>query len=366
MGLQYPPRIARNYLYLPDGWNSRWLAAKAGVASSPARISIIGDSIASGTNATVPTCFPEKLITALKGSYGTYADFYSTWFGKTSPTGDPWTATTGEGTTGGAFSGCIFSSSTTGVAYQTFTTPYACTALDFLYLNAGGFPGTWGYSVDGGSTVTVTNNQDGAIHKVSITGLANAVHTFAWGFQSANATVFTLGCTAYNPGAAGGIAAARFGGNANAATEMTPSTFAGTGASASNIDGFPVGSDLLIFENVTNDIAGANSITTLAEDIDQCILAFRRAQPDCSVLFVLPKYPIANLDDVSSGFANQTIAYQYHQQIWQLAQHHCCAVFDVGAKWGANPFGKGFMANNNLHPNASGHLDIYNTLLPIL
>ena len=353
------------FVFQPWGWDAGWRRAKGTAASTPARMASVGDSISVGaTLSGAQTSYFEQLVTYFKGVYGTFADYYASYSG-----GDnlnPWTSATGGNPIAAPWNGAQFSTSTSAAAYQTFTAPYASTRVDFYYQAPSSPAGHWGWSIDGAANTQRANEADGKVHLLSNTGLSNTAHTFAWGWQDTANVVYTLGCAVYKPSATGGISAARFAGDGLLTTrESNPETYAGLGA-ANLVSGFPMGADLLVHELEVNDISNGTTVANYAATVDQTIRAFRRLQADCSVILLCPSYPNSVTDDVSTGLGNQASAYQYIQQLYELARVHNCALLNVHAAWGATPFGQGYMPNNSIHPVYAGHQWMYNALLPML
>jgi hypothetical protein len=145
------------------------------------------------------------------------------------------------------------SNNTTGAGMlQTFTSPWACTAMDLIYVDylsgtfqfvvdsaTAGNPFT--YSIDGqapvagttGAASPVTVNTIGLVNvagatvvrKIQIYGLASGVHTLSWGGQSVANTLLPLGVTAYPVSNAGvGFQSARIAVGGAAALDYTTGT----------------------------------------------------------------------------------------------------------------------------------------------
>ncbi|MGI8828037.1 MAG: SGNH/GDSL hydrolase family protein [Chloroflexota bacterium] len=355
------------WLYLPDGWNTRWLAAKGGAGSVPARLHIQGDSLAVGVGiSTFAGTWTEQLhrylLSELGGRWGEFHAAQMGYLGGDA-NGGPWSSALNSATITRypiSFGGGIYSPTTTSVAYQTFTTPFACTAFDF-YHYAWNYPGTWNYSLDGGANVQVTNPADLLIHKIGFSGLTLQAHTFSWGWSSANATVNPQGCVTYAPGnPEGGLFFGIFGASGCAMNDCVPASLSGVGTSSlAPGGGSPVGADLVVCQLVTNDVSNGITVAAFSQSMSQMIRAYRRAQPGCSFLFVIPSYPDSTIDHVTSAFGHQPIAYQYHEEILRLAQLNGCAVVNFHQKWGATPYASGYMPSNDLHYNQTGHNDVF-------
>lgn len=374
-------------LFRPDGWDAAFRAAKNAAGQTPLQVLVFGDSIAAGTNLSYATdAWVEKLRALIAASYGSYADYSCNQ--QNFLVGHPWSLPR-NGTA--AFVSNVnygwhtsyYSPDLTQVACQRYTTPYPCTAFDVHYLDC--FAGRWSYSVDGSAPIQIINAAQSApdtahaqVKALRFAGLPLAVHTFDWGWQTNAAAAYVHGATAYT-GQPGGLALARMAvpgdavyyftstqgpadrlslyTNKNPQNDATPS---GSGAY-----GFPMGPHLIICEMIVNDcnIDGqaqtiVPSLTTFTQQYYRLLHAARRARPGCSILFVIPCYPLATTDDCTSGFGNQLLFASYVQAIYTLAQAFGAAICNVNSRWGSNPAAQGFMASNNLHPIVPGHADM--------
>ncbi len=209
----------RKVLYLPDNWDDGWNAAKAAIGTQPANVVVIGDSVlngglASNLNATSIRALLRSWLFSL---YGQYADFFpnfdnsfSGWGSSGSRTDQRW-----------GFGYLSVPNGSGGSNTLTFTSPYACTAMDIIYFDD--FPGTWSYNLDlAGNTIIMNTNNNAnastssAIKRISLTNLANAAHTLVFASQSASNTCAILGVVCYPNGKTGGGIA------------FAPLTYAGT------------------------------------------------------------------------------------------------------------------------------------------
>jgi hypothetical protein len=391
------PRPRYPYLYLPDGWDTGWQAARAAAGATPAQIMFFGDSVQSGTAGCSDwkKCYPHLIREALKASLGGLkSDYFPAW-GYSLTTGaavigtTPWSAqtvTTASGRVGsiGWHSFSYDTSGATAVYMQTFTSLDPCTAMDLFYQDYNS--GTWVYSVDGGADVTVTNTNGGvaantATKKISLTGLANTTHTIAVGKQSAASVCIPVGVSTHNSALAGGLQIARF---CNASADLandyitanvgpttrletlaglTPSGGGGTGTAF----GFPQQPHLFIFELGVNDCANARNQTDYATALRRMIQAVRKGRPNASILLHTICNPDAAVSDNTSNLfapGNWPGWMLLHQQ---YAQMYNCAILNTHAKWGEYPNTSGFLTNaGNVHPTDAGQQDIANDLLKIL
>lgn len=374
-------------LFRPDGWDAAWRAAKNAAGQVPLQVLVFGDSIAAGTNLSyAKDAWVEKLRALIGASYGNYADYSNN--SQNFLGGHPWT--TAQNGTAAFVSNVNYGWHTTNYspdltqnACQRYTTPYPCTAFDVHYLDA--FQGHWSYAIDGSAPIQITNTAAASpdpahaqVKKLSFSGLANQVHTFDWGWQSNVAAAYVHGATAYT-GSPGGLALARMAvpgdavyyftstqgpadrlslyTNKNPQNDATPS--------GSGVYGFPMGPHLIICEMIVNDCNIEGQAQTIVPSLDtftqqyyRLLHAARRARPGCSILFVIPCYPLATTDDCVSGFANQLRFANYVQAVYQLASAFNAAICNVNSRWGSNPATQGFMASNNLHPILPGHADM--------
>jgi lysophospholipase L1-like esterase len=363
---RYTPSPKYPWLYLPDGWDDNWKAAKS--AGGSVRVNIIGDSIAAGGGtASFSQAFYQPIITTLQAQYGTYANFYHAWVNTndTSISGAPWTDN--QTCTRHAqypWTSTVQSSNVGVNAIQTFTTPYACTALDFLWFSATAASGTFKWAVDGGAQTQVTNSGDNNVHRIQVTSLSNATHTFAWGWQSGANACQAMGCVIYQPNASSGVAAGHMMASSNTSGDINNGWLANT----QGVTGVPTNPDLVLIQLATNDISLNNpTVTQYRDNIGNMIRSLRRQKANVSIMHILTSYPDPNNDDCNpSGYSNNGNARQYHAEIFNNAFQHKCAVANIHGKWGATPYGQGFTPNNDLHPTPSGHTDIANLISPVL
>src|SRR5579859_1985919 len=164
MPITFPGAPARPYLYLPDGWDQGWAAAKANAASAFGSVAFIGDSLTAGYNSSayLSKSFRALVRAGLIGRglplggdyYGCSEciDFEAQYAGT-----PPWVVTTVSRTWfSWGFGRLVGYAGGAGVGSVTFVTPYACTEIDILYYCHTGVSPTWQYTVDGGAAVVVT------------------------------------------------------------------------------------------------------------------------------------------------------------------------------------------------------------------
>jgi hypothetical protein len=387
------------YLYLPPGWNSGWLAAKGAAASAPLYLQIIGDSIATGQGCSdcMAKSWPGLLRNSLQSQLGiALAAEYFTAYGyspvaTSNITNAPWSnALNGVGVTVALSVGWhrtwYVNSGATAVYHQTLTTPYACTAIDLWYIDFQA--GTWVYSVDGGSDVTVTNTAPNnnpsstEVKKISLTGLSAATHTISYGKQSAANVAIVQGATCWVTGnsPASGLHVARMACNGAAAADWnasgqgpanrarlfsgcSPSRDSGSGTAL----GYPMKNHLTIIEFGINDAIalGANQERDFVACITQMIQGIQRQNPSGSILLLAPCFPDAASDSVPINF-NAMFYGPFLRSLASIAFAQNCAFLNMQSKWGETPYAQGFLPNNDVHPPDAGQADIANTILSII
>lgn len=226
---------ARNYLYLPDGWDACWKAAKAAAlaGTGPGTVLFFGDSITQGITPCTDA-FATSYEGLVRTALGTTAfDFWPSWdcadviaLGGT----PPWVVNnTGGGRSWKLIYGLSYTPTWTDTVTMpeiTFTTPYACTDLDLIWLD--NVAGTFDLTVDGGSATTITAvGSTFKIRRTRITGLASTTHTITLGNQSAGSNILCpVGIVTYKTAAArtGGLGVARCGTSGQRATHYSVTT----------------------------------------------------------------------------------------------------------------------------------------------
>lgn len=387
----------RPYLFLPPSWDAGWRAARdrAHALAGTATLMVAGDSIANGQAASSwpTTCFVELVCQALRARFGRYADFYPAYAQSPAVSAyagaAPWSAVLNGNSanlyTNNSFTAMLFNTAVVSNAFQSFTSPAPCTALDLIYHDLGA--GTFQYTVDGGppQTVTCTGTPSSAgatTRRVRISGLVRATHTLTYGWQSAATAFGVVGVATYS-GLPSGIGISRlafsgaradhyrtgFGGGDFPANriELIQGKTPGNDATTNTGWGFPHQPDLLLLELGINDCAAATSLTNYHTQLDRFCQAARRGAPDASLLFLVPWFGNGLSTDVAPGQANASAWAQYVGVITQLAQAYSAALVNIHARWGATPLAQGLCAAaTDLHPTDAGHADIAQTLLSIL
>jgi GDSL-like Lipase/Acylhydrolase family len=396
-----PPRY-KPYLFLPDGWDAAWKAAKSAAGTTPAQIMFLGDSIQVGVLASdwknsYVHLIRESLKTSLGGLHADYfgAAGYSANPSFNVPGTPPWSNDVGAGAVinlANAF-GWHYDIHDTNATepttyyHQTFTSPDACTDLDLFYVDF--ISGTFKYSVDGGTdqTLTCTNASSNSIAPVvkvqAATGLASGIHTLAVGKQSVSAVAIPMGVAEYPTGrSGGGLAIARFcagltnlsdyfGTSTTQHPPNRPELFSGPMSGSATVSsprtfGFPTQPHLAIIALGVNDCNAALSAANFESVLRRIIQSIRRGQQNASILFHIVCNPDPDSSDCTSGFqgANWNT---YTNLFMDYAQRYNCAVLNTHAKWGETPVANGMLTvPNNVHPTIAGHADIATDLLGVL
>ena len=384
------------FCYLPDGWDDCWKAAKAASGSTPAWITSFGDSVSQGANSSdkINKSFFGLIQANLANSYSLFGNFFTPLDSAAFDSGFTGTPpfvwnNTGNGfylNTHGYNKYYDYNSSTSGYDL-TFTTPYACTAVDILYADLNS--GTFNYNVDSGSdvTITCTGSIGSQIKRISITGLANTTHTINIGKESTSAIELIVGCACYaNPSK--GIGFARLAYNAANLNDYVNSTntsdpwptedrillFSGVNPQGpypitvgNTVFGFPTQPHLAIIEFGINDCTNQISIGTFQGILRRFILSLRRGQPNASIIILAPSFPDNVYSDVTSGSSQYVSNWDFFlMAMYQMAQAYNCAFVNIDQKWGGYGYTKGFQLVNNLHPTDAGHADIANVLNAIV
>ena len=373
----------KRWCVVPDGWDDCWKAAKANSGSAPAWLTVIGDSVSAGA---VSSDYVNKSWTAvLKGKlappYRLYGDFWPTsmsasfaTFGGT----PPWVMNDTPTWYRWGMGALPLYSGAPANPVMTFTTPYACTDLDLVYLDYAA--GTWTYTVDGGAAQTVTTTGAGYAKRVQATGLANTTHTVAVTGQSASYVALLQGIATYGSRSAGiGFGRIAYSGALavdDAASNAVPSDMCqqwqGYGATTTGF-GFPTQPSLAIVELGINDCANAGSHaggcgpTQYRRVLTRLVQAFRRGVPNCSVLILGASNPDGVSSDVTSGlFGNPHSWNLYLAAMKDVGATYGCAFVDIHAKWGETGVAQGFQAANQPHPTDAGQADIAAVLAEIV
>lgn len=389
-------RLAVDYknAYLPKGWDTEWQSAKTNLASTPAWITFFGDSVTVGANTSDWNVnpFAQLIRTNLLNTYSKYADFYPTtysaaWATSVSETFNgtpPWVVNKTSGLVWNthAWNKLPGYNASSVVAEMTFTTPYACTSLDILYMDY--TSGTWTYTVDAGSPVTVTTikggtGSDAVIKRISLTGLANTTHTIVLGNSSGANVGLYLGIVTY--AGSTGIGFANFGYGAGSLNDYSGSTTwpnedRVTFFSGVNPQSLPFGNtytfsiptqpQLAIIAFGINDCVSSVSTVTFSSILGRYITALRLGNPNASILLLGNCMPNTAHSDVISGVSNGINFPNYTAVMLTQAQANNCAFVNINERWGQTPAGQQFMKRNDVHPTNVGHVDIANLINTII
>jgi len=361
------------YLYLPDGWDTGWKAAKAASGTTPCWVTAWGDSITAGNASTyyLTNGYLGIIRSSLIASLGAYADFHIATLGNANNSVNtpvlPFTYSAGWSIVGQTGFGSSMQT-TTAAATLTYVSPNACIGLDILYHDR--FTGTPGfsYTVDGGSSVNVNQTASG-IKRITIRGLSNAAHTIVITFQSAAINI--IGCVSYQSLTSGvGIGNCGIGSQQSSAWLLLAQQliFAERATGMTAPFGIPTGAALTILAMGINDCAaGAVGPEQYYQTYSRVIQAIRRRDQAASILLLAPSLPNVSFSDMTSGsFGNPGDWPVYVNANQRLARDWNCAFFNVNAKWGTTSVAQGFHAGVDGHPTNAGHVDIGTTILGVL
>lgn len=405
--------INNQYLYLPPGWDAAWKAAKANSGSTAAVVSGIGDSVTGGYGSSDALskswwALVRAAILAESGmSLG--GDYYDLkWAGATftgpnqsvSPIVQHGAVTTDYVSGYGSYTFYSRSTTTTLTPWLTFTSPYACVAIDIVYLDfAAGAPG-WSYQVDGGTAVNVTTTGNGtaaasSIKKISITGLTSGVHTIAINSKGIAAGICICGFATYAQASAGlrfanhgwqGMGLVASGASSQDAladtTQFPPDRlglhqgYTGTTGSPTTLRGFgfPTQPDLAIVGFGINDAIGAGSAATYRDALRRLCQALRYGKSDaCSILIVGMYWGDGSTVSSTSVNNGDWTGTQYpvlqdlYEAMRKVAMEYNCAYASAHTLLGRTPATNGWTTSaTDGHPTDSGHSKIATLLEPVL
>lgn len=392
------------WLYLPDGWDATWQAAKSASATTPAYVSVVGDSNAQGfqTAQHMTQAFPYLLRNALVAKYGSYGDYYTvansvqylaSIGAGALPNGMtvPWTfdSTFGGDTAWGLGPQIMQLSGTFPQAWVNagsgaFTTPYACTAFDVIY-HDWNTTGTWKYSVDdaaGANLVTVTNDGRNSMRRLSVTGLSNAVHTVRFGAGSVQYALALNGIATYNPATSNrGIGFANISMAAAKAYQWLSSNSGmpddrirqlqgryktSTSVTSETGFGFPTQPHLAIIQLGINDCQDSFGLVQFRSALRRFCDAFRRGRDNASILFIICANPVPSSTDATAQWTRAESWSLYASQMYEIAAEYQCAVANFHADWMATPVAQGLITAADPHPTTAGHQAIANVLTSVL
>lgn len=376
-----------SWLYLPDGWDATWQAAKLASLTSPRWLTFIGDSVSTGavSDDYLNHGFPGLLRAFLASHYNVTGDYYSE--GQSAGFmngGGPFTLTS-TGAVVGTGINRYAQWSGTPANPGSFTSPYACTDMDLVYGDV--YAGTWTFTIDGGANGTVSSPTGGTVaavggawqvtctgtgklNVIKVTGLTSAAHTVVATGQSSDYVIELRGIATYTDRTKGlwiGRAFAsgesvvfdhgQLGGGGLDKTLY----WQGYQSNAGNLNamGFPTAPALAIIELGINDAQNNYGLAAYKGGLARMCDALRRGYPGCSILLIGPSNPGAASSDVTSNnFTNAALWRDYLAAMKAIADDYRAAFLNIHAKWGSNPVAKGFAAASQPHPTTAGHADI--------
>lgn len=184
------------HLYLPSTSaaqrvDAKLAAARAGTGTM--HVLACGDSEAAGQNATggVPNSWPLLLRGWISDGGFPVGGSGLAYPGPTNNTGDPrWTLDPSW-----TIPGQLFAAASVSGKVATFVSDEPGTSVDIWFFGNGARGAT--YTIDGGSPATYTPSGASVAEKVTVTGLADAVHTVAITSGSAAGSVYLIGVNCY-------------------------------------------------------------------------------------------------------------------------------------------------------------------------
>lgn len=394
-------------LYLPQGWDAAWKAAKANAGSQRVNVVGIGDSIMAGQNSTdiMVDSFWAKLRAGVLAANGSklggdhYGLLYSFYYGLPTATYPIVVSGTGADNAGyyAGFNYANFGGQTTQTPNIRCTPPYQVTAFDIWYIDYS--TGTWNYNVDGGANTTVNCTGPGTgagciVKKVSITGLTLGTHTLNINTTSSGSnTCNILGVTAY-VGTTGlcfanmafpgmGIFTGQQAHNAlNDSTQFPPGRLAlyqgyqGTTAAPTALSGlgFPTQPDLALLTLGVNDANQGVTRAQFRDALDGLVWSLRFGKNDACSIVIMAPWTTDGVLTTATTVADQdytlNVAYNYRDiqaAMVEVAQVHGCAYVDIHSAFGRQPVANGWIHNaSDIHPTPAGYLKMANLINSIL
>jgi lysophospholipase L1-like esterase len=367
------PKVYGN-LEQPDSMLAYWYTALANSQTSAARVLMIGDSIMSGTGATLTqqgwayqlpnlmqpwypmagigfVFFPGASNTPTACSYMRLGAFQPSQTLCSYTTTGTWTQISSMGTVSGSsgtpWQGGSSATITISNAYGTSVDLYFATSTD----SGSGFTA----AVDGGSATTVSNSNAtsgsytwvkttvslGSLgtHTVVLTAPASG-NMYFLGFETGSST--TTGIRWVNMGLSGTSAAGWCG--SSSATNTTTSLLGAISQMAAP--------SLIIEALGTNDYS--SSPATWQSNLDNCLTALAGAFPNASVLL------LDQQDQGTVGNAGASYRQAYYAATRVEAAKFGAGYLNIGDAWGTYSYAQntlGIMQSgtNTLHPNTIGH-----------
>ncbi len=410
----FAPAVARPYVFLPDGWDSAWKAARLASGTTPAFITVLGDSCLAGGSSTA--WLTKGAIALLQQSlwsrYGRYGVYYpathSTSFGAAlsfTPTGTmPWSFDGNfnwfqNGLTQTAFwvsaGTLVFAAAGNAV----FTMPTnagidipTATEIDLIMYDYAS--GQWQYTVDnalgtgavtvGPGSTTLSPGGWGSVYRVPLTGLANAAHAVRISASSVQYGANVCGAIVYDPttNKASGIGVAQMslsgaqafdylvspnGGPADRILQYQGQYKTNSTTTVATGFGFPAQPHLAIIELGINDCQNGVGLIQFRHSLRRTIQALRRGRNNASILFMISTNPDPESSDMTGGhFLNSKNWGLYTQEIYDVAQTYNCGVLSYQTKWGETPVAQGYITATDAHPTDAGHAAIATDLIALI
>jgi lysophospholipase L1-like esterase len=383
------------WLFAPAGWDATWATARTNTGSTPAAVSILGDSITAGVLTTDMTerAWPGLLAAAARaqGIFG--GDFWMTSASNAhlaAASGAPLDTQMWPGTPPWVLSldGLRFERRGLGVlprystpATLTLTTPYPVAGIDLLYYDD--IPGSFAVQLDAGPVQTITTTGAGALRRLRIDGVQPPPPPAPAGrgappAEPSPSTVHQLVCrTGPDPAAmliqgvwtfedAGrGVRVGRIAYPGDLLSDLTreagrPADRVGlwTGSSVGRTTlGHPTQPHLAIITLGINDCQGEGDAGAprFGDGLRSLIAAFRQGAL-ASILLVANNSPLGGPVE----FRNARSWPLYREQMRVVAESTSSAFVDVDARW------RNLGLVQPTHPNDEGHADIASVIVPLV
>lgn len=376
-------------IYVPPGWGQFWRPKRDAAGSAKATIAAVGSSsvwgLYSSNLLTAP--FMSRLQTSLQTRYGNGGSgFFGSarslvWMGA-STTANAWAAISGNfaSTTGTWGAGNNWGPGatylTTTIVGDTITFIVRGTTAR-IYTMSGAGRSNWSYTVDGGSSVGVTDSGTGGstIQITSITGLTNANHTIVITKAGAGGTSLAVaGVTGEN---ATGVIMNNYGQSGATTSYFTDFTNAyGAGRWSGGPD-YPA--DLVIYGAGSNDANQGFSADTYAANLRQFLSGVRDGSTvggtgvngTTDILILLQhigKYDATNMKWQDYSAVARPIAEAYGAALvsmWPMGRNSW-NYWNTLNRWGTSATAGGVAGTDSIHMSDAGHQAIADAILPIL
>lgn len=384
-------QIARGDLgyYVPPGWGQFWKAKRAAAGSALATVAAVGSSSTQGLYSSnlLTAPFVSRIATSLQSAYGDGGSgFFSTARSLTymgaSTTANAWNAISGNfcTVTGSWSIGNPYGPGANYVSTQTVgdTITFIIRGTKArIYTLSGAGRSNWSYTVDGGSSVPVSDSGTGGstVQTTSISGLSSGSHTIVMTKAGSAGTSFAVcGVTGENTT---GVVVNNYGISGAGSSYFTDFTDNyGAGRWSGGPD-YPA--DLVIYALGANDANAGLSGDTWAANLRQFLQGVKdgtsvgsvAATGTTDVLIVLQhigQYDTTNLKWQDYAARARGIAEAYGaalMDMWPLGRNSWNYWNSLGY-WGNSAASGGVAGTDVIHMSDAGHTAVANAILPIL